>query len=128
MADVQSFLGRPTMSNRSFADRELILETDGYDFEQFVLEALSASFMQQGLLRRLGRGRDGAIDIVSESSGETTIIECKFVGDLKYESKCARWREVADRLSRNLADLATQPDRSPNSPYRYWLDTEYRKT
>src|SRR3546814_8631791 len=95
MADVQSFLGRPTMSNRSFADRELILETDGYDFEQFVLEALSASFMQQGLLRRLGRGRDGAIDIVSESSGETTIIECKFVGDLKYESTCARWREVA---------------------------------
>lgn len=110
------------MSNRTFADRELVLDSVGDDFERFVFEALSASFAQGGMVRRLGRGRDGAIDIVAESDGKTTIIECKHVGDCKYKTARERWKGVQRNLSRYLPKLAANPKRSPNSPYRFWLD------
>lgn len=112
-------------TNRTFADRSYRPEEgDGYDFERFVFEALSRSDAETGLVRRLGRGRDGAIDIVAENDGRTAIFECKYVGDLKFETVRARWREVQSNLVKYLPTLAAEPKKSPKSPYRFWLDAE----
>lgn len=113
------------MQQKGFGERVFCPEDDnGYDFERFVLEALSGDDARCGLVRRLGRGRDGAIDMVSENDGETTIVECKYVGDQSYKTARARWREVQARLSEHLPKLAAQAEASPSSPYRFWLDLD----
>jgi hypothetical protein len=106
----------------NFADRLLRGDSDGDAFELFAIDAISGVQPSTLPFRRLARGRDGAVDIIIEADGDTTVCECKFIGDGEFETARARWREVAKRLRKHLPELAADPSDSPNSPYRFWLD------
>ncbi len=114
------------------------MRADGDDFEDFVFECFRIAKGERGFAKRLARGRDGAIDLIDRHAvlgkatiGETTIVECKYIGSGKSEEADSRWKKVFGNLEKNLPGLSADPKKLPTSPYRGWLDpdspvTQYR--
>jgi len=82
-----------------------LLEADtGKAFPRLVYELLMPDRPDLVLLDALGK--DGAIDL-SETRGDgRTVVECKHVGVDGPQAATVRWREVATRLRKHLADGA----------------------
>ncbi len=107
-----------------FEDRILGTDDDGLAFEDFVHSSLAQDKSNPNLLKRLARGRDGAIDMITDSSGETVVVECKFIGRDTKSDAFQRWNEVKKHLQDNLPKLALDHTLGQGSPYRRWLDIE----
>ena len=91
----------------------------GAAFADFAFEVLEGEL--PGLVRFPSGGKDGAIDL-SATDGTRTVVECKHVGGDDMDRVAARWREVADRLRRNLADPAGPP--KGQAQYGPWYRTD----
>ena len=109
-----------------FDDRELRLVDNGSDFETFVYETLAIAGDQTSRLKPAhGRGRDGAIDLLDDTTAERCVIECKFIGRDSTSDGRHRWTDVYRNLNSNLIHLSSaDADRVVRSPYGPWLDQE----
>lgn len=109
-----------------FDDRELRVVDNGSDFETFVYETLAIAGDQTSRLKPAhGRGRDGAIDLLDDTTAERCVIECKFIGCDSTSDGRHRWTDVYRNLKSNLIELASaDADRVARSPYGPWLDQE----
>src|ERR1019366_1625078 len=66
--------------DRRFDDRLLRSEDDGADFETFVFEIFAVADADGVLSPLLARGRDGAIDLMSDGVTRRCVVEAKFIG------------------------------------------------
>lgn len=109
-----------------FDDRELRVIDDGSDFETFVYETLAIAGDQTSRLKPAhGRGRDGAIDLLDDTTAERCVIECKFIGCDSTSDGRHRWTDVYRNLNSNLIHLSSaDAGRVVRSPYGPWLDQE----
>ena len=116
----------PDSATHHFDGRELRAIDDGSDFETFVYETLAISGDHTSRLKPAhGRGRDGAIDLLDDTTAERCVIECKFIGRDSTSNGRHRWTDIYGKLNTNLKQLASaDADRAPRSPYGPWLDRE----
>jgi hypothetical protein len=111
---------------RRFQTRARRVKNDGDDFEDFVFECFRVANDERGFAKHLGRGRDGAVDLIDRfgDPGIATVAECKFVGSGLVKDAAARWQEVYRNLDKHLPTLQADSAKRPDSPYRSWLDPE----
>ena len=109
----------------SFQNRKESSGDNGNDFERFVLECFRVAKEEAAFVKSLRRGRDGAIDLIDQHSapGTTTVAECKYIGNGGFDEAKSRWREVYRHLYDYLPKLCADSGKTPNSPYRTWLDS-----
>jgi hypothetical protein len=105
----------------------------GEAFQKFAYEMLLFDYPDLHFFQ--GRGIDGAIDLARTKDGPRCVVECKYVGKDGLEETQRRWREVADKLRRNLS-AAEGPAKkqyepwygtdSPVSEYVFCVSSEFK--
>lgn len=98
---------------------------EGDAFQRFAAEVLAFEF--PGLHAFPGRGKDGCIDLVCPADRPDSAFECKAIGSDGLEAAETRWREVAGKLSRNLADPSGPPAGEPQFEPWYRADLPIRR-
>src|SRR5712691_9914211 len=112
-----------------FDDRLHPSGKDGDDFQRFVWEALRSGYFEPRLADRYFRpyfasGNDGAIDHLAIGDEDQIVFECKFFGKERKGQPAGDWREVADKLRRNLHANAERDLDDLARPYRPWFDKD----
>jgi hypothetical protein len=105
----------------------------GEAFQQFAYELLLFDYPDLHFFQ--ARGIDGAIDLAQTKDGPRCVVECKYVGTDGLAEAQKRWREVADKLRRNLAAAEGPAEKqyepwyrtdSPVSEYVFCVSSEFK--
>lgn len=109
----------PSFTQPTLNDRLLVAGL-GDAFQALVHHLLEPQF--PGLHRFPGAGKDGCIDLIAPTVNGRVVIECKQIAMDGLEHAQRQWREVADKLARNLADPSGPP--RGQAQYDPWYRTD----